>query len=332
MKFMKFMKMHGAGNDFMIIEQSEALQTEPDFSLLARKLCQPHFSLGGDGLMIIGSPSQGGNFSMTFYNNDGSIGELCGNGARCLIYYGLHKKLCTADGTVVIETDSGLVSGYSPDYDQPQKKWEQFTVHMPELSCFQELLLGIDARQLQHFFPVTPDKPEEKTCPVLASPPYPCIYMELGSPGVPHLVLPLPIQAETSSPDGHSFSDSTEKIFRQLRPIAHMLRHHPKLPKGANVNFYQITGTHSLDLYTYERGVEDFTLACGSGASCTAGALMAKGLLPFGTASIRTTGGTLQVSCDLFSPLSQTENRIPVHNIHLSGPAVIVAEGEVFVP
>lgn len=339
---MKFLKLHGAGNDFILIEETEiAAWPKDQLGRLAQILCRPHFSLGGDGLMLVGPPTRGGHFSMTFYNCDGSIGELCGNGARCLVCYGLSRGLCSPNGQVVIETDSGLVTGRAchPMETDPLKQC--FTVCMPEVSLMQACTLEVTASAASAWTGT-----------------YPCTYAELGSPGVPHLILPLPPRAaslyeksgsgilyakQPLPPKAESLYEKLDdfalrfhQITRMLRPLASSLRHHPTLEKGANVNFYYVTDAHSLDLYTYERGVEDFTFACGSGASCTAGALLAAGVLTpkesSCAVSIQTYGGCLQVSCDLFCPLSDRKTPIPIHNIHLSGPAVIVAEGDVQIP
>ena len=366
---MKFMKLQGAGNDFILIEESQipsSLQ-ESAFSRLVRHICDPHFCLGADGLMRIGPPVCGGHFSMRFYNRDGSAGELCGNGARCLVCYGLHRGLCSTDGTVRIETDSGMIWGQAAVLanEDPGMAWGQaavpavedpgcfvpsfpseagigtglFTVRMPDPSCFRQMDLEAPA------FYTGCDKPLAfNRSKADLEPPafctgcdresgvrsYACFYMELGDPGVPHLILPLPDwcrqqAAPTWSPETH-----IRTLAPLLRPLAGRLRAHPALPKGANVNFYQITGSGTLTLYTYERGVEDFTLACGSGACCTASALLADGLLSPGPVLVHTAGGTLQVSCDLFCPLPQEKNALPIHNVHLTGPAEIVAEGILF--
>ena len=99
---MQFWKMNGAGNDLIILNNiQEGLPAEA-FPVLARTLCTPHRSLGADGFMVV-EPAQGeGDFRMGFYNSDGSLGEMCGNGARCICRYGYETGL--AGETQRVET------------------------------------------------------------------------------------------------------------------------------------------------------------------------------------------------------------------------------------
>lgn len=119
---MKFYKMHGAGNDFIIIEDSII----KDYSNIAYKMCQRHFSVGADGLMVI-QKKDATSVYMRYYNADGSIGEMCGNGARCLAMYAYTHKLVdsksfslsTLSGEVKVEiinsTDVRIAMG-KPEY------------------------------------------------------------------------------------------------------------------------------------------------------------------------------------------------------------------------
>ena len=106
---MKFTKMHGAGNDFIIINNMDGAIPEPRLPALAAGLCAQHRSVGADGLMVVARPFCGGDYRMMFYNSDGSIGEMCGNGARCIARYGYENGL--AGETQRIETHAGLVVG-----------------------------------------------------------------------------------------------------------------------------------------------------------------------------------------------------------------------------
>ena len=80
---MKFWKMNGAGNDFIIINNIEEHLPADVFPTLARALCHRHLSIGADGLMVVEKASGNADFKMLFFNSDGSMGEMCGNGARC---------------------------------------------------------------------------------------------------------------------------------------------------------------------------------------------------------------------------------------------------------
>ena len=109
-------------------------------------------------------------------------------------------------------------------------------------------------------------------------------YVELGDPGIPHSVTEVP---------GLTWNDR-----EKLRPLAKKLRFDPAFPKGVNVNFFDRLDDHTLRLLTYERGVEDYTLACGTGSASTAVTLWAKGLLTGGDLTVQNPGGDLTVTLE----------------------------------
>ena len=74
---MKFWKMNGAGNDFILLNNLEEHLPLEQLPQIARTLCERHMSIGADGLMVVDAPSQGGDYRMLFYNSDGSVGEMC---------------------------------------------------------------------------------------------------------------------------------------------------------------------------------------------------------------------------------------------------------------
>ena len=90
---MKFWKMNGAGNDFIILNNLEEHLSPALFPQIAQTLCERHLSIGADGLMVVEAPTQGGDYKMLFFNSDGSVGEMCGNGARCICRYGYENGL-----------------------------------------------------------------------------------------------------------------------------------------------------------------------------------------------------------------------------------------------
>ena len=127
-------------------------------------------------------------------------------------------------------------------------------------------------------------------------------YAELGDPGVPHAV------AEYV---GDLWGDK-EDIWDPMCA----LRHDPAFPKGANVNFYQVMGDAEVRVLTFERGVEDYTLACGTGTGSVACTLWKKGLLPGGVLTAHNPGGTLKVTIG-------AENG-EITSILLEGPTEVV--------
>ena len=80
---LEFCKMQGAGNDFVVIDNRIARLTPDQMPALARRVCARRTSVGADGLMVADEPERGGDAKMWFFNSDGSVGEMCGNGARC---------------------------------------------------------------------------------------------------------------------------------------------------------------------------------------------------------------------------------------------------------
>lgn len=130
-------------------------------------------------------------------------------------------------------------------------------------------------------------------------------YVELGDPGIPHSVTEIP---------GLSWDDR-----ESLRTLAQKLRFDPAFSKGVNVNFYDFIDDATIRLLTYERGVEDYTLACGTGSASTAVVLREKGLLKNSTLTIKNPGG------DLIVTLQGKDKQLI--GIFLEGPA----EGEAWI-
>ena len=271
---MRFTKMHGAGNDFIIINNIEEKLPRGALPALAKRLCAAHTGAGADGLMAVESAVRGGDYAMLFFNSDGSEGEMCGNGARCIARYGYEHGL--AGETQHVETVSGTVTGrritptlYRVRLNDPSL----MDLHRPVSVC-------------------------GRVCD--------CAYAELGVPGLPHAVLLLP---------------ELEDMDRgALFALGRALRHAPEFPRGANVSFVKPLGADAFRAVTYERGVEDFTLSCGTGAGATAAAMRLRGEIGNETLRLDFPGGELQVS------LSVEEDA--VCDIYLTGPAIVVAEGE----
>ena len=271
---MKFTKMHGAGNDFVILDNLSGSIPESDYSRLAQTLCCRRLSIGADGLMIV-LPAQGvGDYAMRFYNSDGSLGEMCGNGARCIARYGFDHGL--AGDIQRIETTAGIVVGQRIERDLYCIRLNDPTAVETEIGIpWEGQILSVS-------------------------------YIELGDPGIPHAVLELP--------------DWDALPEEELRSLGAYIRSYAAFPKGANVTFRKRLGRNHVKAVTFERGVEDFTLACGTGAGSTAAAMRLRGELGNETLSLDFPGGELQVS------LSVEDDT--VCDIYLTGPAIVVAEGK----
>ena len=269
---MKFWKMNGAGNDFVVLNNLEERISQEQFPDIARTLCERHLSIGADGLMVIDAPTQGGDYKMLFFNSDGSVGEMCGNGARCICRYGYENGL--AGETQTVETTAGIVTG------------QRISQRLYRIRLNDPTTIKLES-------PVEIDG-------VI----YPCSYVELGNPGIPHAVVPI-----------ENLKDADEN---QLRELGRKLRWYSGFPKGANVNFYQRleNAPGEVRILTFERGVEDFTLACGTGCGSTAVVMHKLGLLPGGVLTAHNRGGTLRVE------ITETEGRITT--LRLDGPTEVV--------
>ena len=272
---MQFCKMNGAGNDFLILNNMDGSIPEHCFPILARTLCERHLSIGADGLMIVAPARGGADFRMLFFNADGSMGEMCGNGARCICRYGYEQGL--AGETQRVETTAGPVTGQRID-----RRHYRIRLNDPSV--------------LRTEYPAEVDGIR-----------YDGAYAELGSPGVPHAVIPMKNLADIPQ--------------RELFELGRALRYHSAYPKGANVNFCEVIGKDHILVRTYERGVEDFTYACGTGAGSTAAVLTLQGQVSGQNVRVSMPGG------DLFLTAERCGNAIAA--LWLTGPTNIVCTGEV---
>ena len=236
---MRVYHMSGAGNDFMVIDARGQVL---DFPAIATKLCA---ASGADGFMAV-TGSKTADFKLHFYNSDGSRGEMCGNGARCICKFAY--DLGIAGEHMTVETDAGLVSGWRLAEDRYRVK-----LNAPSV---------VDLVRKEN-----------------------CAYVELGDPGIPHVVTEIP--------------GLTWDRAEDLRQLGKSLRYDPAFPKGANINFYTVLGEGHVRVLTYERGVEDYTLACGTGSASVAVVLSRQGKLPGKLLTVENRGGILAVAlCD----------------------------------
>lgn len=267
---MEFSKYNGAGNDFIVISNRDLSIPSSLYPQIVRILCERRYSIGADGLMFL-EPSDRADFRMRYFNSNGSRAEMCGNGLRCVCRYAFEHGM---SGVLQrIEIDAGVVVG-------ERLTEEDYRVQLP------------DPTLVQLSFPLLIRKRN-----------YECSYVELGTPPLPHAVLPI--------------QGLREYDLASLRTLARTIRSYPDFPHGANVNFYEIEPDGVVFERTYERGVEDFTYACGSGTVATALVLNIKGLIPDDNVTIETVGGTLTVELEK-------------EGVYLTGPTNHIASGQVF--
>ena len=268
---MNFTKMQGAGNDFIIINNIEEKRNSEEYHELAKKFCERRLSLGADGMIVV-EESKDADFRMFFLNSDGSEGEMCGNGARCIARYAYEHGL---SGEVQrFETRAGIVTGQRID-----ETYYRIQLNSPT-EIREDMDITVEGRD------------------------YHLDYAELGDPGIPHVAVETEELEELTD----------EELIRRGRS----LRYASHFPKGANINFYKIQDDGSVLEKTYERGVEDLTLACGTGSGTVAFFLVKRGSVKGNRVCIHVPGGTLYLEI------------VDGDKIFLEGPTCDVAEGKLF--
>ena len=273
---MEFCKMNGAGNDFIIVNNMNGEIAFDKWPEIVKLLCERHMSIGADGFMVVEkADSEDADYKMLFFNSDGSMGEMCGNGARCICRYGYEFGL--AGDVQRVETTAGLVIGERID----QRRYK-IRINDPSV-------IKLD-------YPIEVDGKE-----------YACSYVELGNPGIPHAVVPM--------------ENLKDYPARELFDLGRKMRYHEAFPKGVNVNFFEITGEDQVYERTYERGVEDFTYACGTGTCSMVTVLTLQGKASGKGVRVGMTGGELVIDVEREGDV--------IKNLYLTGPTNIVAKGTV---
>ncbi|MCI5792912.1 MAG: diaminopimelate epimerase [Lachnospiraceae bacterium] len=312
---MKFWKMNGAGNDFIVINNIEEQIPVEKLPYIAKTLCERHLSIGADGFMVVERPSEGvqADYRMLFYNSDGSIGEMCGNGARCICRYGYENGLAATEEPV-IETTAGLVSGRCIN-----KQLYRIRLNDPSVIELDKKLILDDKFDFWTHTAYGDLIAESDVEEFVVE----CSYLVLGDPGIPHLVVEYKGNIAALCKSEH-LETADENILREL---GRALRWNSALPKGANVNFIEVSGDNKIYERTYERGVEDFTYACGTGTGCAGIVLTLLGKASGSDIHFTVTGGELIIDVEEID--ESEDGSISVHGLFLTGPTNVVAKGEV---
>lgn len=292
---LQFVKMHGAGNDYVYVDGFE--QSLPgDIPELARRVADRHTGIGGDGLILILPPTiADAHVRMRMFNLDGSEGQMCGNGIRCVAKYALDSgratetplRVETASGVLTIEVEragDGRVSAATVDMGEPQLGPQAVGLEQRGTrrgSAFRKVadhVYGLNFNQG----------------------PGP-VEMTLVSMGNPHAVV---------------FVDSLDDVT--LREDGPRIAEHEAFGDGVNVHFVEVTDAGHANVLHWERGSGP-TLACGTGACavCVAGVLTGRT-----SRELRTTlpGGELRLRWDEAS-----------NHVFMTGPAVEVFRGTIAV-
>ncbi len=282
---MNFTKLQGAGNDFALVETTD---TARNWSHLAVSICNRHFGVGADGLILL-MPSDRVDYKMRIFNADGSEAEACGNGLRCLVRYVLERGLVANRGAkeLLIETVAGI----------RKAKITEVVGRPAEI----RVSLGVP-------------KFAAKDIPVL----------EEGSAGLVDIKSMLSYTVTVCSrklklnfvsmgnPHAIHFSSQLVASF-PLAQLGPRVEHHKMFPKRTNFEVARVLSREQIEARVWERGIGE-TLACGSGAAAVAVAAQLNGLVD-DRVTIALPGGNLEVVWDGIS------------EVFLGGPAEMVFTG-----
>lgn len=258
---MQFVKMHGTGNDFVVLD---ARATDADWPALARAMCDRHFGAGSDGL-ILALPAEDADLHMRMFNPDGSEAEMCGNGIRCLAKFAAERGIATPrDGVLLIDTLAGPLR-CELSYEGDRVERVRVSMGKPRLSPAE--------------IPVV----AESSGPVLDLP----VSVEGGdfrvtcvSMGNPHAV--------------HFTDQPVAEI--ELDRVGPRVEHHPAFPRRVNFEVANVLGRGRLRMRVWERGA-GLTLACGTGACATMVAARLHGLVD-DAVEIELPGGVVRIEWD----------------------------------
>ena len=259
-----FTKMHGAGNDFIVID---AIHQEIDFTPAQwQRLADRRFGIGADQILVVEKPRLPGcDFRYRIYNNDGGEVEQCGNGARAFVKFVSEKGL-SSKASIRVETMAGIIA--------PRLELDgSITVDMgapvlePALVPFDTAGLAGVAEGSDTLWPLDLALPGHSS-PVLVS------VVSMGNPHAVQVV-----------------DDVDAQDLEQSGPL---IEHHPRFPRRVNAGYLQIVDRHHVKLRVYERGAGE-TLACGTGACAAAVAGILRGRLD-SPVRISARGGELSIA------------------------------------
>ncbi|MDO5402002.1 MAG: diaminopimelate epimerase [Eubacteriales bacterium] len=287
---MKFIKMEGAGNDYVYVDCTKQSLENP--SQTAVKVSDRHFGIGSDGLILI-KTSEVADFFMEMYNLDGSQGKMCGNGIRCVGKF-VYDNGLTDKTTVRVETLSGIktlnlnlgadgkVASVTVDMGAPILIPEQIPV---KAEAFAE--------------EISKEKPVISKKIIVKGKEYPVTCVSMGNP---HAIV-------------YVSEDFDLKGFK-IEDIGPDFEHHEAFPEQVNTEFIQVVDRKNLNMRVWERGSGE-TLACGTGACASLVATVLNGLCDE-TAVLHLLGGDLTITWD------REKN-----TVFMEGPATTVFTGEI---
>ena len=255
---MKFTKMQGIGNDYVYVNCFEEKVEDP--AALAKFVSDRHFGIGSDGLILI-KPSKNADFTMDMYNADGSQGEMCGNGIRCVAKY-VYDKGLTDKQQISIETLAGI-------------KYLDLTVEDGKV-----VLVRVDMGEpelIAEKIPVIADSEKVIDAPIeIDGTTY---HMTCVSMGNPHAVV---------------YVDDVDNL--PIEEIGPKFESHERFPRRVNTEFVKVLDRHTVQMRVWERGSAE-TLACGTGA-CAVAVSCILNRLTEDEVTVKLLGGDLEIQWD----------------------------------
>jgi diaminopimelate epimerase len=232
--YLKFTKMHGNGNDFIVIEnitrKNSFLLNKEELSAIAVKLCNRKTSIGADGVLVVEeenfSNGEQCDFRMRIFNADGSEAEMCGNGARCIAKYAFRNKICGV--CTAFSTPAGIMHALI-DENSHKVDLDLGKIAFPDGVTIKYKKMNVQGFDLDY------------------------VFLTIG---VPHCVI---------FADNIDLNDRAG-LFSLGREIK---KDTVRFPNGVNVNFTKKIDNEIWNI-TYERGVEDLTESCGTGSVAAA--------------------------------------------------------------
>ena len=257
---MKFTKMHGCGNDYIYINGSLEQIPQEKKPELVRMLSDRHFGVGGDGVIFI-NPSEEALFEMEMYNGDGSRGEMCGNGIRCVAKYVYYKGLTDQEAFdiisagqvkhILLQTKDGKAVSARVNMGQPELTAEKIPVRS-EKECVVDEEITVQG-EIYHMT---------------------CVSM-----GNPHAVV---------------FVEDVQNL--QIENVGPYFERHERFPKRINTEFVHVNSRDSIDMRVWERGAGE-TLACGTGCCASVAACVLNGLTDR-KVTVHVPGGAILIEWD----------------------------------
>ena len=254
----KFQKYQGTGNDFIIINNNRLSFPNKNKDLI-RCLCDRKFGIGSDGLILI-NPSEKTDFEMIYFNSDGNLGSMCGNGARCSVKFAQNQKIIKSN-TIFNACDGNHNATINKD------------------------LITLSMKSVDKIKTFNND-----------------LFLDTGSPHYIRIV--------ENIEDFDVYNEG--KLIRNSSEFK---------DEGVNVNFVQIISENEFSVRTFERGVEDETLSCGTGVTAVALAMFHLKKTNSKKLKIKTRGGELTVE------FNNSENGYS--EIYLTGSVKMIFSGEI---